>query len=142
VQFPVLIELHHSRLLLLLLLSIHVVALACVLVLPWPWAIRVFLAFPIVLSAWNPLRGSGIVALRLSEQAGLECIVATGNRMSATLMPDSAVFSRLIVLRLRLDGEKRIRNLPLLPDSLSAEQFRVLRLWLRWRARERAGNDA
>jgi hypothetical protein len=141
VQFPIQIELRRSRLLLVLLLLFHVFALACVLVLPWPWALRAFLFYLIMLSAGYSVRVSRIVALRLSEQAEIECTVATGDRISAKVRPDSTVFSQLIVLRLQLDDEKRIRNLPLLPDSLSAEQFRVLRLWLRWHAKERAEND-
>ena len=88
------------------------------------------------------MRVSDIVALRLSEHMGLECIGGSGDRISAKVMTDSAVFSRLIVLRLQLDGEMRIRNLPLLPDSMSEEQFRALRLWLRWcSTKERVGND-
>jgi hypothetical protein len=39
----------------------------------------------------------------------------------------------LIVLRVR-DDQARRRSLTLLPDSLSADQFRLLRMWLRWRA--------
>ena len=57
------------------------------------------------------------------------------------MLPDSVVFNQLIVLRLRIGDTRRVVNLVLLPDSMSAEQFRVLRLWLRWRndANESAG---
>jgi len=47
------------------------------------------------------------------------------------VQPDTTVFSRLIVLRLR-DDQGRLRSLAILPDSLPPEQFRVLCLWLRW----------
>lgn len=140
-QFPTYLELHRSRFLFVLLLLFHILALTSVIVLPWPWVVRVCFIFPILLSIGYAARVPHIVALRLSERAGLECIVGAGDRISAKVMPDSVVFRHLIVLRLQLDDEKRIRNLSLLPDSLSAEQFRTLRLWLRWRAKERAGND-
>ena len=79
--------------------------------------------------------------MRLSEGGVLECVVANGDRFSAQVKPDSTVFNRLIVLRLLVGDEQRTANFALLPDSLSTEQFRVLRLWLRWHAKENVESD-
>ncbi len=142
-EFPIQIELRRSRVLLILLLFFHGLALASVLVLPWPWITCCFLVFAIALSVWHSLRTGEILALRLDDVAKPECIVTVGadSRFPAKVMPDCTVFSSLVVLRLQLGEEKRIRNIPLLPDSMSDEQFRVLRLWLLWCVREQVGND-
>jgi len=88
------------------------------------------------ISAWYATRPPEILGLRLSEGGVLECVVANGARLAAQVKPDSTVFNRLIVLRLQVGDKRRSANLSLLPDSLSKEQFRVLRLWLRWHAKE------
>ena len=49
------------------------------------------------------------------------------------ILPDSVVFGILVVLRVR-DGGGFREDFTLLPDSMSVEDLRVLRLWLRWRA--------
>lgn len=131
-QFPVHIELHRSRILVFSLFLFHALALTCTIVLPWSWLWRSLLLAPIGVSAWYALHPHKIVGLRLAEQGSLDCLLADGERTAAEVLSDSAVFNRLIVLRLRLGDAPRVVNLALLPGSVSAEQFRVLRLWLRW----------
>ena len=62
----------------------------------------------------------------------LEVMVTGGERIFVSVMSDSVVFNQLIILRLRISDPQRILNLALFPDSMTVEQFRVLRLWLRW----------
>jgi hypothetical protein len=134
VQFPVTIELRRSRLLSLLLVFFHTSAAACVIALPWPWFLRAALLGLVALSLFYASRPSQIVGLHLSGgRNDPDCLLADGNRAKATVLPDSTVFIRLIVLRLQLGEEKRASSITLLPDQMSVEQFRVLRLWLRWR---------
>lgn len=40
------------------------------------------------------------------------------------------------ILRMRIPGRRRASSLLILPDSLPEQDFRRLRVWLRWRARE------
>lgn len=131
-QFPVSIELRRSKFLTLLLFFFHTSAVGCVLILPWPWVFRFVPLALIVVSAWQSLRPSRIAGIHLSSRDGLNCFLKDGTRVFATIVLDSTVFVGLVVLRLRLDGEKKVSNLTLLPDQMTAEQFRVLRLWLRW----------
>ena len=131
-QLPINIELHRSRLLSFFLLLFHVVAIVCVFELPWNGLLNLLLIILLAVSAWCTLRPSKIRALRLSEHGRLDCILHGDDRVPARILPDSTVFSRLVVLRLRLDVARRATNLVLLPDSMSIEQFRALRLWLRW----------
>jgi hypothetical protein len=46
--------------------------------------------------------------------------------------PHTLVLSFLVVVLYRQDGG--LRSLTLLADSLTAEDFRQLRLWLNWRS--------
>lgn len=131
--FPIHIELRRSRFLTFLLCFFHTLAAISVLVLPWSWVLRFVLIVLLGVSLWRALRRSSICALRLSERGAVDCLLTDGARIAASVCGDSTVFSRMIVLRLRLDESGRTENLVLLSDSLSAEQFRLLRLFLRWR---------
>jgi Membrane-bound toxin component of toxin-antitoxin system len=134
VQFPVFIELYRSQHLSLLLVLFHAIAAGCVIALPWPLSLHSLLIVIIGLSLWQALRPSRIVGLHLSGKNALECVLVDGNRVGVTPLPDSTVFLGLIVMRLRIGEEKRVSSLALLPDHMSADQFRMLRLWLRWHA--------
>jgi len=57
-----------------------------------------------------------------------------GHREALSILPDTTVFAWLIVLRFRIGDEQGASTLALLPDQMSSEQFRALRLWLRWHA--------
>ncbi|MEI7429103.1 MAG: protein YgfX [Betaproteobacteria bacterium] len=133
-QFPVSIELHRSRLFAFLLVLFHLLATVCLLVVPWPWPIRLIIVLLIGLSTRRAMRSPGIIALRLSALDHLDCFLADGNQHDATVLPCSTVFSRMIVLRLSVGEEKRVVSMTLFPDQMSANQFRILSFWLRWRS--------
>jgi len=146
VQFPIAIALRRSRLLLVLTVLLHGLAAASLVVLPWPLSIRLLLLALLAWSLWQQIfRPSTVVGLCLAASGELSCQFANGEQAFVRVQPDSVVFSQLLVLRIR-DGESgRLETLALLPDSMPSEQFRVLRLWLRWRvdARDqREGGDA
>ena len=133
-QFPVSIELHRSRTLFVSLLLFHLLATGCALVVPWPWAIRLIVLVFVGLSASHSIRTPKILGLRLLARDRLGCLMFDGNQHEVTILPDSTVFSRLIVLRLKVGEERRLSSLTLLPDQMSVDEFRVLGLWLRWRS--------
>lgn len=131
-QFPLRIELRRSRRLALLIVLLHLLAAGCVGVLPWPVAARCLLVGIIGVSAWQALRPSGIIGLRLDERGELALVRPTGEPLFVSVLADSSVFTQLVVLRVRDEEDGRRRSLVLLPDSMPAEEFRLLRLWLRW----------
>ena len=133
-QFPIVIVLHRSLLLSILLVTMHAVAAACVVALPWPLLWRCMVLLALAWSLGYALRSPGITGLRLAAGDRLECLRAGGDCVAATVLADNTVFPHLIVLRLRVGEEARVTRLVLLPDQMPAEQFRVLRLWLRWHA--------
>jgi hypothetical protein len=69
--------------------------------------------------------------LVLRADGRLEIVGADGTASDVVVHPHSLVLSFLVVLLYRYDG--RLRSLTLLADSLAAEDFRQVRLWLRWR---------
>jgi hypothetical protein len=140
VQFPLAIGLHRSSFLILLLVLLHSLAAACLIALPWSLALRGVLLVLVGLSLGNALRRPRIIGLRLCARDRLDCLLADGNHVTAKALPDCTVFARLIVLRLRIGEEARVNSLTLFPDQMSAEQFRLLRLWLRWHAEPKDGD--
>ncbi|WP_300450348.1 protein YgfX [Accumulibacter sp.] len=143
-QFPLRIALRRSRLLASLLVSLHATAAACLWVLPWPLLPRGALLAVVAVSAWWTLRPSSVAGLRLQQDGALLLLLVNGEPLAVAIQSGTAVFSQLIVLRLRDDSGRRLRTLVLLPDSVSTGHFRVLRLWLRWRAgpSDHAAGDA
>jgi hypothetical protein len=133
VQFPIHIELRRSRLLVFSLLLSHFLASACVIALSWSWLLILPLLVLIGVSAWCALQPSAIIGLRLATGGGLDCLIAGNERVAAVVLADSTVFNQLIVLRMEMGDARRVTNLILLTDSMSSEEFRLLRLWLRWR---------
>ena len=133
-RFPVLIELHRSNRLSLLLVLFHITASASLIILPWPLYLRTVALALVGLSAWRSLRPSEVVSLCLSAKDRLECTLKDGTHCEPSVLPETTVFAALIVLRLRFGEGKRASSLALLPDHMSADQFRALRLWLRWHA--------
>jgi toxin CptA len=138
-QFPISIELRRSYLLFSVLLIVHAGAAACATILPWHWAPRAALVAVIAHSLFRALRPPRIVGLILRDKKRFEGRLANGECAELEIASDSAVFRRLIVLRLRVGDDKRVSALPVLADQMPAEQFRRLRLWLRWRAHAKPG---
>ena len=133
-EIPIRIGLRRSRLLSWLLVVLHVLAAGSLFLAPWPAVARYSLMALVVLSAWHTLQPPTIVGLRLGENGEFGFLSPGGDFLPVTVQPDSAVFSWLIVLRVRKVGQCRVHSLALFRDSMAAEQFRLLRLWLRWLA--------
>ena len=121
-----------SRRLLLVQLLAHAGAAGAVLaseIPPWSAAILLVLVGA-SLARWR----SAVAArgLRLHGDGGIEIVGADGTASEADLHPHTLVLSFLVVLLYRSEG--RLRSMTLLGDSLCDEDFRQLRLWLRWRS--------
>ena len=136
-QFPIIIELHRSRNLLLLLLLLHLLAAASLIALPLSWVLSVCFLVPLAVSVYYVFSPRKIVALRLFEHGQLDCRLLGGGWLAASLMPESTVFNPLVVLRLRIDEEPGVNSLALIADHFRSDDFRILRLWLRWRTAPR-----
>lgn len=74
-----------------------------------------------------------IVAFELSDE--LRCTLETrcGGLMVCTILASTFVASYLIVMNLKPDNYFFSRSIVILPDGIDAEEFRQLRVLLRWK---------
>lgn len=135
---PLRISLRRSRRLLLAQWLAHGLAAAAVLAANVPWSLRGALFVAIAISLLYQPRPPRVVALILHADGRLEKVGADGTAVTLQLHPHTTLLPGLAILLYRQRG--RLAALPLLADSLSAEDFRQLRLHLRWRAGSVAKN--
>jgi len=129
---PLSVSIKPSRRLLLIQSFAHVVAAGAVLsaVLP-SWLASILLL--LIGASLACLRGmSPVEGMVLSRDGRFEIVGADGTASEAIVHPHTLVLSFLVLLLYRQEG--RLRSVTLLADSLAAEDFRQLRLWLRWRS--------
>ncbi|HZX30669.1 MAG TPA: protein YgfX [Rhodocyclaceae bacterium] len=142
-QFPITIGLHRSFLGGLIGALIHGGAAIAVVLTPWAVWVRAVLAVAVVVSALLARRSGrpAVTALRLLGNGRVECRLEGDSEFrSAELQPGNTVHPWLSVIRLSVD--MRPVTVVMLPDSATTEEFRRLRVWLRWRADFSAGKDA
>ena len=135
-QFPIHIGLRRSRFLEAAVVSITLLTSGVTLGLPWSNTARA-ISFLLVLIAaglaWRRL-GPTLSAIRL-ERAGQILVVVAGNAefAEAELLAGATVHPWLTVVRLKTQDE-RTHLLIAAVDSMKPEDFRRLRIFLRWQA--------
>ena len=129
---PLSVSLKPSRRLLVIQSAGHVAAAAAVLASTVPSWLAVVLLLSIGASLARLRRRLPVENLVLRGDGQLETVGADGTANETVVHPHTLVLSFVVVLLYRQDG--RLRSLTLLDDSLAAEEFRQLRLWLRWRS--------
>lgn len=133
------ISLKPSRYLAVTLVAAHAAAAALVVPLEVPLAVKAALELAIVLSGyystWRTamLRsGRCIVSLEL-DRAGLVNVRSRlGEWQEARLLGTTFVSPALTILNLKLTDRSVARHVIIMRDSLPAEDFRQLRVLLRW----------
>ncbi|MDO8786574.1 MAG: hypothetical protein Q7J42_00670 [Sulfuritalea sp.] len=121
-----------SRRLLLIQSVAHVVAAGAVLAATLPSWLAAALLILVGASLACLRRTSPVTGLALGGDGHLQIVGPDGTASEAAVHPHTLVLAFLVVLVYRQDG--RLRSLTLLADSLAAEDFRQLRLWLRWQS--------
>jgi len=129
---PLSVSIRPSRRLLLIQSLAHLVAAGALLAASLPSWLAVVLLLLIGASLARMRRMSPVANLVLGGDGQLQIVGADGTANAAVVHPHTLVLSFLVVLLYRQEG--RLRSLTLLADSLAAEDFRQLRLWLRWRS--------
>jgi hypothetical protein len=135
------LELRPSRRLRRLLAGSFAATGGCVACLPLPWAIRLVLMLAVLLVALRAHRrtlGRGLPALvHLGTDRQLTVTGQDGRSTSGIVQTDSYVGSRLTIVAWRADAQagsgRRGRDaLLVVPDMLPPEEFRQLRVLLRY----------
>lgn len=144
-QFPVIVGLHRSRFLAIALLVGAMLPTVVVLASRQSAGIQAGLVLAIWMLggfAWRRLSPK-LSAIRLERTGHVFICGNDGNDfVAARLLPDAAVHPWLTVIRLRTDDGQR-HTLIATVDSLNQQDFRRLRVFLRWQAEFNApDNDA
>jgi toxin CptA len=79
------------------------------------------------------LGATAVIALRISSDHAFSVQTRRGGWHECEVLGSTYVTAFLTVLILRLSGARRVRSVVLMSDSMAAEDFRRLRVWLRWR---------
>jgi toxin CptA len=133
-----------SRYLAALLFAAHGATLAVLFLLPLPlWtiaALAMLILFSMAYHVWRDAwlaAPSSAVALKLEDEHAV-LTTRAGRQVEGTVLGDSFVTPYLTVLNVLPDGARMARSIVILPDSLDAESFRQLRVWLKWGVQEAA----
>ena len=136
-----------SHLLAAILSVAHAVAIALVLSVDLPlWIKLVATALlsvqaTIVVRRQALLRGRGAAtAIEITSDHKLNLETRAGGWREYAVLGSTYVTPCLTILNLREPGNRLARRIVLLPDSLHAEDFRKLRVWLRWKV-DNAGSE-
>jgi len=129
---PLSISLRPSRHLLLIQSLAHLAAAGAVLLANLPAGVAALLLLLVGASLARVRSRLAVAALLLRGDGSFETVGVDGTASEAVVHAHTLVLSFLIVLLYRQQG--RLRSLTLLGDSLPAEDFRQVRLWLRWRS--------
>jgi hypothetical protein len=113
--------------------------LALIAVTPGPAALRILAATWIACAALHAVHGvallrgrRGVRVLHLTREGEIEVRDATGVWRSGTVRAGSFVAPWLTVIRWRGARERFDRSIVVVPDMLAEEDFRRLRVCLRW----------
>jgi len=130
-----------SRQLAAALTLLHLGALACLVPLALALWLKALAVLALLASLVFMLRRSAllaasdsIVALMPKDDGMIRYVLGDGEEIEAEVLPDTTVYRFAAVVLLRAPGARRVRSVLVLPDSMDAEAFRHLRVWLRWRS--------
>lgn len=144
---PVRLSLRPSLPLAVLLGAVTLGATAVVVWMPIPAWLALAVCLVIVPTAFHAIRRdallrppAAITVLEVTSSGELRCQVGTGDWLSARILDSSTVMPWLTVLNLKLPGRFLACHVLVTPDRVDAEEFRRLRVWLKWGSRE-AEND-
>ena len=82
---------------------------------------------------------SSVVALEVTSDNAVNILTREGEWVECEVRGTTYVASFLTVLNLRESEKGTARHITILPDSMDAENFRQLRVWLRWKHGARPG---
>lgn len=116
------------------LLGLHGISLAAIWLAYWPVPLQALLSLILLASTGWQLRPAQPVLLRCHRNGQL-ALKKTDTWTPFILDRQQTVMPGLALLHYRPAGSRRSQRLPVLADSLPPEDFRRLRVWLRWVAR-------
>jgi toxin CptA len=133
------ISLRASWLLVVILALAHGVAIAIMLFVSIPSWVKLIAAAGLTNHLLVVVRRQ---ALLLTPDSAVAIVIGSDNKLSIqarhgewreyTVLGDTYVASYLTVMNLEQIDSHAVKRVAILPDSVDAEDFRKLRVWLRW----------
>jgi toxin CptA len=118
----------------------HLAAAGLLWLLELPLGIKAIAAAALVFSLIYYLRQDALLtandAVEFFELSGeMQCTLTTrsGESRGCSILGGTFVTPYLAVLNLKSSGKFFTSSVVILPDSIDAEEFRQLRVWLRWK---------
>jgi len=140
-----LLELRPSRRLALMLLVAHLAALLLLAMLPVATWLQISGAALLLCSGFRSITHhalrrsrSSVQALEFVDRAQLCVRSRDGQWRSGCVLGTSTAGAALVVLNIRFEGRRWSAHVVIPGDSLEPEDFRRLRVWLRWGPRPQA----
>ncbi len=140
------ITLRPSRILTAILVLAHAAAIAMVVLAGLPlWAqsilaaaLVVNLVFDVRQTAW--LRAPGaVIGFEIAADDRFSIQIRCGEWLECEVLGSTYVTYFLTILNLKAIDSGKHQRAVILPDSLDAEDFRKMRVWLRWKRDPQAG---
>ena len=78
-----------------------------------------------------------VVALEIAADDALSIQTRRGDWIRCEVLGSTYVTYFLAILNLKEQGSGRVKRAVILPDSIDGEDFRRLRVWLRWKGEQR-----
>jgi toxin CptA len=118
----------------------HGIALAALVPITLPlWARIPLAALVLVSMLYHLWHDAWLLALSSNKTLLLDgdsilLVARNGDQVTARILADSLVTPFISVLNVLPQGAHLARSIIILPDSLDAESFRQLRVWLKWKS--------
>ncbi|MCC7092540.1 MAG: hypothetical protein IT524_11415 [Nitrosomonas sp.] len=136
------IHLRPSFRLAIILVSAHIIAIFLIYSLSFLSILKVMIIAVLMISLIYYLRknafftaADAIEILVLSDEMPCQITMHSGKSCICYVLQDSFVAPYLTVVNLKLEGKFFPQSAVILADSLDVEEFRQLRIWLRWNKR-------
>lgn len=133
------VSLKPSRYIMAVLVTVHTAAAVVVWPLQIPGAAKAtlvaFVVASLARSLWRHalLKARGaIVAIAFTDSENVSVRTGEGSWREARILGTSYVSPLLTALNLRAEGLKLVRHVVMVPDNVDSEDFRQLRVVLRW----------
>jgi toxin CptA len=131
--------LRRSRYLTTVSMGVHIGAAATLIPLQLPLPAKLAIALALGLSLAHSVRRCAslssprsIVALELTDREHGSIQFARGAWCEARVLPTTYVTPVLTVVNVRVSGLRTLRHVIIVPDNIDADDFRKLRVILRW----------
>ena len=129
---PLRVDFERSRWRIRWIVASHGATALLLALLPRPWPVRGFAAVLVAALALRALRNAPPAGLVLRMDATVVILETDGRTTDAALTTESYTGTLVTTLVLRVPGKRTLRTCVVLPDMLPAEDFRRLRVRLRY----------